>query len=116
MFLDNKVGSTSDVYSFGILLWEIFNDSLQPPACYAECHTKDEMQKKVCDEGLRPAKADHVEDAWYSIMQDCWGKPEDRPSMEDLISRIKDLVFPDPEEEGYSSDSDTAPAITCKVG
>ena len=100
---ESAIDVSSNVYSFGILLWEIFNESLQPPACYAECHTKDEMQKKVCDDGLRPEKAASVEDEWYAIMQDCWKMPEDRPSVKQLMSRIQDLAK---QVVGYSTDLD----------
>ena len=90
---ENAKHISTDVYSVGILLWEIFSEGLQPPACYADCTNRDDIKKKVCDEGLRPSKPDHLADNWYSIMQDCWKNPEDRPAMEDLTTRIKALVF-----------------------
>ena len=103
--LDENAGNPAiDVYSFGILLWEIFSESLQPPACYADCTNKEDMKRKVCDEGLRPSKPDHLADEWYNIMEDCWKEPDDRPSTEDLTTRIKALVFSNQDEEGYSSD------------
>jgi serine/threonine protein kinase len=99
----NARNPATDVYSFGVLLWEIFNESLQPPACYSDCTTKEDIKKRVCEEGLRPSKPDHLADEWYGIMEECWKEPEDRPSMEDLATKIKDLVFSNQEEEGYSS-------------
>ena len=97
----------TDVYSFGILLWEIFSESLQPPACYADCTNNEDMKKKVCDEDLRPSKPDHLADEWYYIMQDCWNKkPDGRPSMENLTTRIETLVFNVSyrDEEAFSCD------------
>lgn len=103
---ENASSSGTDIYSFGMLLWELFNESMQPPACYADSSSKEDMKRKICDESLRPSKPDHLEDEWYGIMQDCWKEPDDRPSIEDLSPRIKELVFPahSQAEEGYSSD------------
>lgn len=96
LYLDeNPTTSTStDVYSFGMLLWEILDGSQRRPACYADCTNSEDMKRKVCDESHRPSKPDHVTEEWYGIMQDCWKKPDDRPSMENVTAKIESLVYP----------------------
>jgi RNA binding exosome subunit len=100
---EHEANSDSDIYSFGVLLWEIFNESQEPPACYADCKNKEDMKKKVCDEGLRPNKPDHLEDEWYRIMEKCWTEPKHRPCMGDLTSEIRDLLASNQGEEVHSS-------------
>ena len=101
VYLDeNTRNRATDVYSFGILLWEIFSETTQPPEVYADCTNKEDMKKKVCDEGARPSKPDHLSDEWYSIMQDCWKEPANRPPMNDLTIEMKALLLSNQVEEG----------------
>lgn len=52
MFLDDSMSSTaSDVYLYGVLLWEIFNEDLKPPAVYAKCCRKEEIRWRQLKRG-----------------------------------------------------------------
>ncbi len=83
---DAKGGKLSDVYAFGILLWEI--------ATRMEVHsglTAAQIISRVAHEGLRPNVPDGC--AWGHIMQACWHEdPKQRPCFDDVITDLKAVL------------------------
>ncbi|XP_076192366.1 cytoplasmic tyrosine-protein kinase BMX [Aptenodytes patagonicus] len=82
-----KFSSKSDVWAFGILMWEVFTLGKQPYELY------DNMQviEKV-SQGYRLYRPQLVSDIIYQIMYNCWHElPEKRPAFFQLLSFFEAL-------------------------
>ncbi|NXJ18694.1 PGFRA factor, partial [Dicrurus megarhynchus] len=74
---DNLYTTLSDVWSYGILLWEIFSLGGTP---YPGMMVDSTFYNKI-KSGYRMAKPDHATNEVYEIMVKCWNsEPEKRPS------------------------------------
>ncbi|XP_061656648.1 fibroblast growth factor receptor 1-A-like isoform X2 [Syngnathoides biaculeatus] len=74
----------SDVWSFGILLWEIFTLGASP---YPGVPVEDLF--KLLKEGHRLDKPSACTQQLYAMMQDCWdAAPSHRPTFPALVSRL----------------------------
>ena len=89
--LYNRFTWQSDVWSFGVLLWEIFSFALQP--YYGMTH---EEVVKFVKEGHTLSKPDNMPREMQQLMGQCWAsKPSDRPNFSHIhkaISRFKDAT------------------------
>jgi len=75
----------SDVWSIGIVLWEVFSDGEIP---YAEMTNSETLQKVVA--GYRLGKPPNCSDDIFKIMLDCWHHdPHNRPHWKVLYSRLQ---------------------------
>ncbi|XP_022094079.1 probable LIM domain-containing serine/threonine-protein kinase DDB_G0286997 isoform X2 [Acanthaster planci] len=93
--LDNVFSTKSDVWSFGILLFEIA--TLGRVAPYTGC-TNEEVRFKV-SAGMHPNRPPNCDTELFKIMKKCWSKKaEDRPSFVDLVDIFEDVqsLYPDP--------------------
>ncbi|KAL8598635.1 hypothetical protein ACOMHN_013518 [Nucella lapillus] len=73
--LYNKFSTQSDVWSFGVVLWEIFAFALQP--YYGLTH---EQVVRYLKEGQVLAAPDRTPPALYALMKSCWhARPSARP-------------------------------------
>ncbi|XP_070547573.1 fibroblast growth factor receptor 2-like [Ptychodera flava] len=73
-----------DVWSFGIVLWEIYNFGKQP---YPDMSTKDVIRE--LQHGYRLPRPHYCDDVVHSIMVECWqDEPGDRPTFEELVTSI----------------------------
>ncbi|XP_051153972.1 tyrosine-protein kinase Shark [Leptopilina boulardi] len=87
----------SDVWSYGVTLWEMFSYGEQP---YGDRRGVDVIQ--LVEKGERLQKPETCPDDVYKIMQQCWSyEPELRPTFKDLLeifssdpdyANIKELV------------------------
>lgn len=84
--LYRKFTVESDIWSFGVVLWEIFTFGKQP---WYELANHEVIQQVT--EGLLLSKPDDCSDEVYDIMLSCWQQPQDRPSMSDLHVRLQKL-------------------------
>lgn len=76
--LDGVFTQVSDVYSYGMLLWEIVTVGAATPLAGA-ARTHDELCAKI-KAGLRPAQPSNCPDDVYQLMTECWdGEAELRP-------------------------------------
>jgi len=81
-----KYTSLCDVWSFGILMWEVFSAGKTP---YSGM-TNQEARDKV-DNGYRMACPDGCPTAVYSLMRDCWEhQPEKRPHFKRIVIELRD--------------------------
>ena len=85
--LYNKFSIQSDVWSFGVVLWEIYSFALQP--YYGLTH--EEVVKYIKD-GKVLIKPDNTIPQVYEIMRTCWHKkPTLRPSFHSLQDSLEAL-------------------------
>ncbi|KAM8940395.1 platelet-derived growth factor receptor alpha [Pelodytes ibericus] len=86
---DNLYTTLSDVWSFGILLWEIFSLGGTPyPGMIVDASFYNKIKS-----GYRMAKPDHATHEVYDIMVKCWNsEPEKRPSFGHLSDIVESLL------------------------
>lgn len=78
-----------DVFSFGVMLWEIWTLGDQP---YPNLSLQ-EIFAGVMTGTLRPALPPGCDPSWVSLMQDCWhAVPRMRPSFTDILSRLEQML------------------------
>ncbi|MEQ2309693.1 hypothetical protein AMECASPLE_001250 [Ameca splendens] len=83
----SKFSSKSDVWSFGVLMWEIYNEGRLP----YENRSNTEVVESL-NAGLRLLKPRLAPDSVYLLMEWCWKeKPEDRPSFALLLHELAAL-------------------------
>eukprot|EP01126_Amoeba_proteus_P064265 TRINITY_DN8970_c0_g1_i6.p1 TRINITY_DN8970_c0_g1~~TRINITY_DN8970_c0_g1_i6.p1 ORF type:complete len:333 (-),score=68.66 TRINITY_DN8970_c0_g1_i6:567-1565(-) len=77
-----------DVYSFGLILWEIFTRTTP----YAEYRNVTEFRKAICKDGVRPPmNKPSLPSALAPIIQQCWAHlPSERPSFVTVLDMLKD--------------------------
>nr|XP_056711064.1 platelet-derived growth factor receptor alpha [Euleptes europaea] len=94
---DNLYTTLSDVWSYGILLWEIFSLGGTP---YPGMMVDSTFYNKI-KSGYRMAKPDHATSEVYDIMVKCWNsEPEKRPSFY-LLSEIVENLLPGEYKKSY---------------
>ncbi|OXB65502.1 hypothetical protein ASZ78_008533 [Callipepla squamata] len=86
VFLYTKFSSKSDVWAFGILMWEVFTLGKQPYELY------DNMQviEKV-SQGYRLYRPQLVSDITYQIMYNCWHETFELSSWKDIPQGITSM-------------------------
>ncbi|XP_055301868.1 vascular endothelial growth factor receptor 3-like [Sitodiplosis mosellana] len=87
--INNGVFSTySDIWSFGIVLWELFSLGAKPYSCI-----KIEDLKYKLNDGYRMEKPAFATECIYYIMLSCWCcNPEKRPKFSELEKIISEMV------------------------
>ncbi|XP_077331789.1 megakaryocyte-associated tyrosine-protein kinase isoform X1 [Lithobates pipiens] len=86
--LHNKFSSRSDVWSYGILLWEVYSYGRGP---YPRLAVK-EVYEKVCN-GYRLEAPENCPQIIYSLMRSCWeDDPGKRPSFKKLKEKLGKLI------------------------
>uniref|UniRef100_A0A663M213 receptor protein-tyrosine kinase n=1 Tax=Athene cunicularia TaxID=194338 RepID=A0A663M213_ATHCN len=79
----------SDVWSFGVLLWEIFSLGASP---YPGVKIDEEFCRRL-KEGTRMRAPDYTTPEMYQIMLDCWhGDPKQRPTFSELVEHLGNLL------------------------
>ncbi|KAJ6662313.1 hypothetical protein lerEdw1_012477 [Lerista edwardsae] len=96
----DKIYSTkSDVWSYGVLLWEIFSLGASP---YPGLQIDEDFFNKL-KEGVRMKTPEFAtaEMYGYQIMLDCWqGDPNERPRFSELVKRLGDLLQANVQQDG----------------
>ncbi|KAL4656797.1 hepatocyte growth factor receptor-like [Arapaima gigas] len=83
----HKFTSKSDVWSFGVLLWELMTRGAPP---YSDVNSFDITVFLL--QGRRLLQPEFCPDPLYNVMIDCWNpKPELRPTFSELVSRISTI-------------------------
>ncbi|XP_071806715.1 tyrosine kinase receptor Cad96Ca-like isoform X1 [Asterias amurensis] len=86
--INNMYTSKSDVWSFGVLLWELVTLGSHPYPGMSSQKVISELQK-----GYRLPKPLHCGDDIYKIMMDCWKeKSSERPDFTKLHSKLDILL------------------------
>ncbi|XP_017764514.1 PREDICTED: vascular endothelial growth factor receptor 1 isoform X2 [Eufriesea mexicana] len=85
---DRIFSTQSDIWSFGIVLWEFFTLAETP---YPGMEAEKQYQKLI--EGYRMEQPEYATSEVYDIMLQCWkAKPTLRPSFTKLVKSIGDLL------------------------
>uniref|UniRef100_A0A672QGJ6 Platelet-derived growth factor receptor alpha n=1 Tax=Sinocyclocheilus grahami TaxID=75366 RepID=A0A672QGJ6_SINGR len=86
---DNLYTTLSDVWSYGILLWEIFSLGGTP---YPGMVVDSSFYNKI-KSGYRMVKPEHASSDVYELMMKCWNsEPEKRPSFHSLSDTVTSLL------------------------
>jgi len=84
---ENRFTHASDVWSFGVLLWEIFTFGRQP---YEQMTIKEVI--RFVDSGRTLHCPEHAPNPVYLHMQSCWHRnPDERPLFKDLFKQLSIL-------------------------
>ncbi|XP_029463232.1 tyrosine-protein kinase BTK [Rhinatrema bivittatum] len=88
VLLYSKFSSKSDVWAYGVLMWEVYTLGKMPYERFNNSETADHVTK-----GLRLYRPQLASERVYAIMLSCWNeKPDERPTFKLLLSNILDLV------------------------
>ncbi|KAM9677703.1 ephrin type-A receptor 5 isoform 9-T9 [Trichechus inunguis] len=83
-----KFTSASDVWSYGIVMWEVVSYGERP---YWEMTNQDVI--KAVEEGYRLPSPMDCPAALYQLMLDCWQKDRNsRPKFEEIVSMLDKLI------------------------
>lgn len=86
VYVSNEVTIKSDVWSFGIVLWEIFSYGETP---YPEMGNKDILQK--VPSGYRMKIPSLCSPAIAHLMESCWSlSPRARPTFDHIYQQLKE--------------------------
>nr|XP_056715724.1 tyrosine-protein kinase BTK isoform X1 [Euleptes europaea] len=92
VLLYSKFSSKSDVWAFGVLMWEVYTLGKMPYERFTNSETTEHVTK-----GLRLYRPQMASDRVYSIMYSCWHeKAEERPTFQVILGNILDLANEDP--------------------
>jgi serine/threonine protein kinase len=81
----NMVSTKVDVYSFGIIMWEILTG--QEP--YAGMHHGGVIGG-ILSNTLRPTVPASCDPQWRELMEQCWSnEPDKRPTFTEVVSRLR---------------------------
>ncbi|NXY89749.1 VGFR4 factor, partial [Alcedo cyanopectus] len=94
----DKIYTTqSDVWSFGVLLWEIFSLGASP---YPGVQIDEDFCRRL-KEGTRMRNPEYSTPEVYQTMLDCWqGVPTERPTFSELVERLGDLLQANVQQDG----------------
>ncbi|XP_070552499.1 tyrosine-protein kinase Tec-like [Ptychodera flava] len=87
-----RFSSKSDVWAFGILMWEVFTAGKMPYPSMSNV----EVVTQVTHRGYRLEKPNACPQNVYQIMSECWKeKPEQRPPFRRLHKKLEHLLSED---------------------
>uniref|UniRef100_A0A8C4WHE3 Tyrosine-protein kinase n=1 Tax=Gopherus evgoodei TaxID=1825980 RepID=A0A8C4WHE3_9SAUR len=87
VFSYSNYSTKSDVWSFGVLMWEVFSEGKIP----YENRTNAEVVEEI-NAGLRLYKPKLASKAIYELMSSCWkARKEDRPPFSTLLYQLSEI-------------------------
>ncbi|CAM5165780.1 unnamed protein product [Natator depressus] len=92
VLLYSKFSSKSDVWAFGVLMWEVYSLGKMPYERFNNSETTDHVTQ-----GLRLYRPQLASERIYAIMYSCWHeKAEERPTFRVLLGNILDIADDEP--------------------
>ncbi|XP_052085401.1 uncharacterized protein LOC127723030 [Mytilus californianus] len=94
-FQERKLSTQSDVWSYGIVLWEIFSYGKHPNICRTEGTEMNNIAMYIIKKGCHLDKPEQCPDHVYLLMKDCWDmEPKRRPSFSGLVEKFQSYLRP----------------------
>ncbi|XP_027001975.2 vascular endothelial growth factor receptor 2 [Tachysurus fulvidraco] len=94
---DRVYTTQSDVWSFGVLLWEIFSLGASP---YPGVNIDESFCRRLKD-GTRMRPPDYATPEIYQTMLDCWmDHPKNRPTFTELVEHLGNLLLASAQQDG----------------
>ncbi|KAK1157492.1 tyrosine kinase receptor Cad96Ca-like [Acipenser oxyrinchus oxyrinchus] len=88
-FKSNYYSFMGDVWSFGILLWEMETFGKLP---YSELQSSEEVVFNICS-GYRLQRPEKCRTQIFQVMTDCWREPPTlRPSFSDIVTCLENVI------------------------
>uniref|UniRef100_A0A8C8EDU3 Tyrosine-protein kinase n=1 Tax=Otus sunia TaxID=257818 RepID=A0A8C8EDU3_9STRI len=92
VLLYSKFSSKSDVWAFGVLMWEVYSLGKMPYERFNNSETTEHVIQ-----GLRLYRPQQASERVYAVMYSCWHeKAEERPTFTALLGGIRDLTDEEP--------------------
>ncbi|XP_074363970.1 uncharacterized protein LOC141704666 [Apium graveolens] len=86
----DEVSEKVDVFSFGIVLWELLTGE-EPYRGMHDVH----IIGGIMNNNLRPPVPDSCDPEWRSLMERCWSEyPSERPSFTEVVSQLQNMDSP----------------------
>jgi len=99
IFRHEPFTSKSDVWSFGVVLWEIFEHGMEP---YPWISSNQQVYEEVRS-GVRLPCPDKCPLPLYQLMLKCWdNEPSNRPPFIDIIKQLDEIVVEVPIPDSFT--------------
>lgn len=86
--LEDEFSTKSDVWSFGVLMWEVFTQGELPHSKLGD----DEVLAGLQNGKMKLSSPEGCPSKLYKLMQRCWAlSPKDRPSFSDIANTLGDI-------------------------
>ncbi|XP_052232523.1 angiopoietin-1 receptor-like [Dreissena polymorpha] len=87
----------SDVWSFGVVLWEVFSLGETPYENVKSRDLPDRLKKNV-----RLQKPEQCDDVWFGVMNKCWDyQPRKRPTFAEIRNELDTMFVASPGDDYY---------------
>uniref|UniRef100_A0A3Q3SRM5 Tyrosine-protein kinase n=1 Tax=Mastacembelus armatus TaxID=205130 RepID=A0A3Q3SRM5_9TELE len=84
-----KFSSKSDIWAYGVLMWEVYTLGWLPYERLSNTEIADQVPR-----GLRLYRPQLANEKVYSIMTTCWhDKPDERPTFHELALTVQDVLY-----------------------
>lgn len=94
MITGTKYNQKIDVYSFGILMYEVLTDTEPYPHLEKKDSIINEFKKRVVRYNYRPEFKVQVKSQLKNLIEKCWSpSPNERPNFDELFEKLKDAEY-----------------------